>query len=87
LSRVPRRAALLTGRLPVRSGIFPGVFEPGSRGGLPLAELTVAELLKERGYATAMVGKWHLGYGENGSFLPGRQGFDHFLGIPYSHDQ
>nr|XP_032608413.2 arylsulfatase A [Taeniopygia guttata] len=83
----PSRAALLTGRLPVRSGIYPGVFEPGSRGGLPLAEVTVAELLKARGYATAMVGKWHLGYGRNGSFLPLHQGFDQFLGIPYSHDQ
>uniref|UniRef100_A0A674HSZ9 Sulfatase N-terminal domain-containing protein n=1 Tax=Taeniopygia guttata TaxID=59729 RepID=A0A674HSZ9_TAEGU len=83
----PSRAALLTGRLPVRSGIYPGVFEPGSRGGLPLAEVTVAELLKARGYATAMVGKWHLGYGRNGSFLPLQQGFDQFLGIPYSHDQ
>uniref|UniRef100_A0A8C3NCX7 Arylsulfatase A n=1 Tax=Geospiza parvula TaxID=87175 RepID=A0A8C3NCX7_GEOPR len=83
----PSRAALLTGRLPVRSGIYPGVFDPGSRGGLPLAELTVAELLKDRGYATAMVGKWHLGFGQNGSFLPVHQGFDHFLGVPYSHDQ
>ncbi|XP_016158402.1 PREDICTED: arylsulfatase A, partial [Ficedula albicollis] len=84
--RVPS-AALLTGRLQVRSGIYPGVFDPGSRGGLPLAEVTVAELLKARGYATAMVGKWHLGFGENGSFLPVHQGFDHFLGVPYSHDQ
>ncbi|NXN02854.1 ARSA Arylsulfatase, partial [Sylvia borin] len=83
----PSRAALLTGRLPVRSGIYPGVFDPGSRGGLPLAEVTVAEVLKARGYATAMVGKWHLGFGHNGSFLPVHQGFDHFLGVPYSHDQ
>ncbi|XP_057878620.1 arylsulfatase A [Melospiza georgiana] len=83
----PSRAALLTGRLPVRSGVYPGVFDPGSRGGLPLAELTVAELLQERGYATAMVGKWHLGFGRNGSFLPVHQGFQHFLGVPYSHDQ
>ncbi|RMB90302.1 hypothetical protein DUI87_33335 [Hirundo rustica rustica] len=83
----PSRAALLTGRLPVRSGIYPGVFDPGSRGGLPLAEVTVAEVLKARGYATAMVGKWHLGFGANGSFLPVHQGFDHFLGVPYSHDQ
>lgn len=85
--RCPRRAALLTGRLQVRSGIYPGVFDPGSRGGLPLAEVTVAELLKAQGYATAMVGKWHLGFGTNGSFLPVHQGFDHFLGVPYSHDQ
>uniref|UniRef100_A0A8U7MAI1 Arylsulfatase A n=1 Tax=Corvus moneduloides TaxID=1196302 RepID=A0A8U7MAI1_CORMO len=83
----PSRAALLTGRFQVRSGIYPGVFDPGSRGGLPLAEVTVAELLKAQGYATAMVGKWHLGFGINGSFLPVHQGFDHFLGVPYSHDQ
>nr|XP_020659409.1 arylsulfatase A [Pogona vitticeps] len=83
----PSRAALLTGRYQTRSGIYPGVFYPGSRGGLPLAEVTVAELLKGRGYATAMVGKWHLGLGPNGTFLPTRQGFDHYLGVPYSHDQ
>uniref|UniRef100_A0A8C5RGU4 Sulfatase N-terminal domain-containing protein n=1 Tax=Laticauda laticaudata TaxID=8630 RepID=A0A8C5RGU4_LATLA len=83
----PSRAALLTGRYQTRSGIYPGVFYPSSRGGLPLAEVTVAELLKEQGYATAMVGKWHLGLGRNGMFLPTNQGFDHFLGVPYSHDQ
>ncbi|NXF70509.1 ARSA Arylsulfatase, partial [Sclerurus mexicanus] len=83
----PSRAALLTGRFQVRSGIYPGVFDPGSRGGLPLSEVTIAEVLKAQGYATAMVGKWHLGVGANGSFLPIHQGFDHFLGVPYSHDQ
>lgn len=81
------RAALLTGRYQTRSGVYPGVFYPGSRGGLPLSEVTIAEVLKARGYATAMVGKWHLGLGANGSFLPIHQGFDHFLGVPYSHDQ
>nr|XP_033815396.1 arylsulfatase A isoform X2 [Geotrypetes seraphini] len=83
----PSRAALLTGRYQTRSGIYPGVFYPGSRGGLPLSEITIAEMLKMQGYATAIVGKWHLGVGVNGSFLPTRQGFDHFLGVPYSHDQ
>ncbi|KAM8820200.1 arylsulfatase A [Eudromia elegans] len=83
----PSRAALLTGRLQTRSGVYPGVFNPDSRGGLPLAEVTVAEVLKAAGYSTAMVGKWHLGLGANGSFLPTSQGFDHFLGVPYSHDQ
>uniref|UniRef100_K7FQ78 Arylsulfatase A n=1 Tax=Pelodiscus sinensis TaxID=13735 RepID=K7FQ78_PELSI len=83
----PSRAALLTGRYQTRSGVYPGVFYPGSRGGLPLAEVTVAEVLKAQGYATAMVGKWHLGLGANSSFLPIHQGFDHFLGVPYSHDQ
>ncbi|NXN18533.1 ARSA Arylsulfatase, partial [Indicator maculatus] len=83
----PSRAALLTGRFQMRSGVYPGVFYPDSRGGLPLAEVTIAEVLKAQGYATAMVGKWHLGLGINGSFLPIHQGFDHFLGVPYSHDQ
>ncbi|KAM6100968.1 arylsulfatase A [Pterocles gutturalis] len=83
----PSRAALLTGRFQMRSGVYPGVFDPDSRGGLPLAEVTLAEVLKAKGYATAMVGKWHLGLGVNGSFLPTHQGFDHFLGVPYSHDQ
>ncbi|XP_010708874.1 arylsulfatase A isoform X2 [Meleagris gallopavo] len=83
----PSRAALLTGRFQMRSGIYPGVFYPDSRGGLPLSEVTVAEVLKAKGYATAIVGKWHLGLGARGSFLPIHQGFDHFLGVPYSHDQ
>ncbi|OXB55850.1 UNVERIFIED_CONTAM: hypothetical protein H355_003498, partial [Colinus virginianus] len=83
----PLRAALLTGRFQMRSGIYPGVFDPDSRGGLPLSEVTIAEVLKAKGYATAMVGKWHLGVGAGGSFLPVHQGFDHYLGVPYSHDQ
>ncbi|XP_077049841.1 arylsulfatase A [Siphateles boraxobius] len=83
----PSRAALLTGRFQTRSGIYPGVLYPGSRGGLPLNETTIAEVLKAQGYTTAMIGKWHLGVGLNGTFLPNRQGFDNYLGIPYSHDQ
>ncbi|KAK5867535.1 hypothetical protein PBY51_012013 [Eleginops maclovinus] len=82
----PSRASLLTGRYQTRSGVYPGVFYPGSRGGLPLNETTIAEVLKPLGYATAAIGKWHLGVGANGMFLPTRQGFDHYLGIPYSHD-
>ncbi|XP_057692106.1 arylsulfatase A [Corythoichthys intestinalis] len=82
----PSRASLLTGRYQTRSGIFPGVLYPGSVGGLPLNETTIAEVLKPLGYATAAVGKWHLGLGPNGTFLPTKQGFDEFLGIPYSHD-
>uniref|UniRef100_A0A8C0NRB2 Arylsulfatase A n=4 Tax=Canis lupus TaxID=9612 RepID=A0A8C0NRB2_CANLF len=83
----PSRAALLTGRLPVRMGLYPGVLEPGSRGGLPLEEVTLAEVLAARGYLTGIAGKWHLGVGPDGAFLPPHQGFHRFLGIPYSHDQ
>ncbi|XP_053283407.1 arylsulfatase A [Pleuronectes platessa] len=83
----PSRAALLTGRYQTRSGIYPGVLYPGSIGGLPLNETTIAEVLKPLGYATAAVGKWHLGFGANGKFLPTKQGFDQYMGIPYSHDQ
>ncbi|XP_063053862.1 arylsulfatase A-like [Engraulis encrasicolus] len=83
----PSRASLLTGRYQTRSGIFPGVLYPGSKGGLPLNETTIAEVLKPLGYNTAMMGKWHLGVGQNGTYLPTRQGFDNYLGIPYSHDQ
>ncbi|XP_034735813.1 arylsulfatase A isoform X2 [Etheostoma cragini] len=82
----PSRASLLTGRYQTRSGIYPGVLYPGSRGGLPLNETTIAEVLRPVGYATAAIGKWHLGVGANGMFLPTRQGFDQYLGIPYSHD-
>ncbi|KAM8972163.1 arylsulfatase A [Pelodytes ibericus] len=83
----PSRASLLTGRYQTRSGVYPGVFYPASQGGLPLDEVTIAEVMRSQGYETAMVGKWHLGYGLNGTFLPTRQGFQHFLGVPYSHDQ
>ncbi|XP_069735470.1 uncharacterized protein [Phaenicophaeus curvirostris] len=84
--RFPACTALLTGPFQTCSGIYPGIFNPDSRG-LPLAEVAVAELLKAEGYATAMVGKWHLGLGQNGSFLPTHRAFDHFLGVPDSHDQ
>lgn len=87
----PSRAALLTGRLPIRSGMYgvpagtaPKVMRANAAEGLPLEEITIAELLKSRGYATAMVGKWHLG--DLPQFLPMRQGFDAWFGLPYSHD-
>jgi uncharacterized sulfatase len=87
----PSRAALLTGRLPVRNGMYgtprgtaPQVFRDNATEGLPLEELTVAELLHGAGYKTAMVGKWHLGHLPQ--FLPMRQGFDEWFGLPYSHD-
>lgn len=79
----PSRAGLLTGRYPVRMGINE-VFFPESFTGMPPEEVTIAELLKTRGYATGMVGKWHLGHMER--FLPLNQGFDSYYGMPYSND-
>lgn len=81
----PSRAALLTGRYPFRIASDPrGVFFPDSTNGMPDREVTIAELLRERGYATALIGKWHLGHLPE--FLPTRQGFDEFYGLPYSND-
>ena len=80
------RAALLTGRYQTRSGVWPGVFIPSSTGGLPHNEVTIAEILQPLNYSTAIVGKWHLGAGKDGNFLPIYQGFDEYYGIPYSHD-
>lgn len=82
----PSRAALLTGRLQARTGIWPGVFSPPDKGGLPHNETTIAEMLKPLGYKSAIVGKWHLGVGEKGTYLPTNHGFDYYMGIPYSHD-
>jgi arylsulfatase A len=83
----PSRAALLTGRLPIRTGMFSDtrrVLFPDSADGLPSTEITIAELLKIRGYSTAAIGKWHLGW--QPEFLPMKQGFDSYFGIPYSND-
>src|SRR4051812_31707632 len=77
------RAQLLTGCYGARVSV-PGVFFPAGRQGLHPNEVTVAERLKERGYATQCIGKWHLG--DQPVFLPTRQGFDHYYGIPYSND-
>jgi arylsulfatase A-like enzyme len=79
----PSRAALLTGRIPQRMGINQ-VFFPESFTGMPPSEITIAELLKGKGYATGIVGKWHLGH--HLQFLPLQQGFDTYFGIPYSND-
>ncbi|MEM1326049.1 MAG: sulfatase [Bacteroidota bacterium] len=79
----PSRAALLTGRLPQRMGIH-SVFFPESFTGMPTDEVTLADLLKQKGYATAHVGKWHLGH--HYQFLPNQRGFDYYYGIPYSND-
>ena len=79
----PSRAALLTGRYPVRMGINE-VFFPESFTGMPPEEITIAEMLGEQGYATGMVGKWHLGHMER--YLPLNQGFGSYYGMPYSND-
>jgi arylsulfatase len=79
----PSRAALMTGRYPVRVGI-PRVLDPGDNNGMPASETTIAQMLKPAGYATMHVGKWHLG--SQPQFLPTNHGFDHFYGIPYSID-
>jgi arylsulfatase A-like enzyme len=79
----PSRAALLTGRYPVRSGLS-RVLWPHSRKGIGESEITIAEALRSAGYATACVGKWHLGC--RPEHLPRRHGFDTFYGMPYSND-
>ena len=79
----PSRAALLTGRYPTRVGV-PRVFFPQDKGGLNLDETTLANLLKDRGYKTACVGKWHLG--RPNEYMPTKRGFDEYFGIPYSND-
>jgi arylsulfatase A len=83
----PSRAGLLTGRLPIRSGMCSDnrrVLFPDSNGGLPPSENTIARLLKNNGYQTAAIGKWHLGH--KSPFLPTDHGFDSYFGIPYSND-
>lgn len=79
----PSRAALLTGRRHRRMNIDV-VFKLDTRRGLPPADLTMPELLKDAGYRTAMAGKWHLGWTK--PFHPAYQGFDRVLGLPASHD-
>ncbi|MBT33867.1 MAG: arylsulfatase [Thalassobius sp.] len=83
----PSRTGLLTGRLPIRSGMCSnerGVLFPDSKGGIPEYEILISELLKEQGYKTACVGKWHLGHLPQ--YLPTSNGFDSYYGIPYSND-
>lgn len=82
----PSRSALLTGRYPFRNTM---VFNPAPDSGinsigLPAAEVTIAEALKPKGYASACIGKWHLGH--TPQFLPTTQGFDEYYGILYSND-
>ncbi len=75
----PTRAALMTGRYPMRYGWQVGVVRPWTPGGLPLEERTLAQALKEAGYATSIVGKWHLGHSRP-EYLPMSRGFDHHYG-------
>ncbi len=77
------RAGILTGCYPNRIGIH-NAFMPDAKKGLNPSELTMAEMLQEQGYATAIYGKWHLG--DAPEFLPNQHGFDDYFGIPYSND-
>ena len=77
------RAGLLTGCYPNRIGIS-GALMPWAKIGISDQEMTIAQLLKQKGYATGMVGKWHLG--DKRPFLPLQHGFDDYLGLPYSND-
>ncbi|VAX20771.1 Arylsulfatase, partial [hydrothermal vent metagenome] len=79
----PSRAALLTGSYPDRVGV-PVVLYPISPTGLDPSEITIAEILKGQGYATACIGKWHLG--DYPTMMPTNQGFDEYFGLPYSND-
>ncbi len=84
----PSRAALLTGRFAIRSGMAGGpgrhVLYPKHPGGLPAEEITIAEGMKTKGYVTGAIGKWHLG--DMPGYLPTDNGFDSFFGLPYSND-
>ncbi len=75
----PTRAALMTGRYPMRHGLQVGVVRPWAQYGLPLDERTLPQALKEAGYETAICGKWHLGHFQK-DYLPTRRGFDHQYG-------
>ena len=77
------RASLLTGCYANRIGLL-GAPSSRARHGIAEGETTIAELLKQRGYATAIYGKWHLGHRPR--FLPTRHGFDEYFGLPYSND-
>ena len=94
----PSRASLMTGRLYPRTGVYSGnassnhstglsVFNPYSVGGMNLSEITVAQMLKPLGYATGALGKWHLGIGENGKYLPSNRGFDSYFGVPMTQNE
>eukprot|EP00118_Oscarella_pearsei_P008316 m.42057 g.42057 ORF g.42057 m.42057 type:complete len:508 (+) comp33327_c0_seq4:144-1667(+) len=90
----PSRASLMTGRLYPRTGVYSNgsgtglsVFNPESIGGMLLTEITVAEMLKQQGYATGAVGKWHLGVGEDLKYFPTKRGFDTYYGLPMTQSE
>ena len=85
----PSRSSLMTGCYPRRVNMHVDeknlcVLFPAARKGLNPSEITIAEVLKEQGYATMCIGKWHLG--DHPDFMPTNHGFDHYFGIPYSND-
>jgi len=80
----PSRAGLLTGCYPRRVGNGVWVHRPDSETGIPPSQLTLAELFQQEGYATACIGKWHLGF--QAPFLPANQGFDHYFGVLHNLD-
>ncbi|TWU38285.1 sulfatase family protein [Novipirellula artificiosorum] len=80
----PSRTGLLTGCYPRRTGNEVWVHRPDSGTGIPPSQTTLAELFKSEGYATACIGKWHLGFSE--PYLPANQGFDHYFGILHNLD-
>lgn len=80
----PSRVGLLTGRYPLRAGL-PTNLGPDSKGGLPLSEILVPQVLKQQGYRTMMIGKWHLGH-DPAEHLPTARGFDSDFGLLYSND-
>jgi arylsulfatase A-like enzyme len=77
------RVALMTGCYPQRVGIL-GALGPNAKTGINASEVLLPEILKDKGYATAIFGKWHLG--DAPQFLPTRHGFDQYFGLPYSND-
>ena len=79
----PTRASLMTGSYPLRAGVHHVIF-PATLWGLNPEEITVAEVARSAGYATAAIGKWHLG--DHPVFMPLNHGFDTYFGIPYSND-
>jgi len=80
----PSRAALMTGRYPLRTGVNAVLFHDTPEG-LPLEEITIAEALRDAGYRTAMIGKWHLGPSD--AYMPWNQGFEEFFGVAHSNDE